>query len=198
MSFIKFHSKFRPKKHNSTTYHFSFKQPIKYKTSDNRGQKCWEKCWKQDYFSQIGCLCKIPSPLLPHSMLNEKFQPRATLYGGGGVWLTVLTRCLQTFKLNIRVFKIFSTRFVPDCRWRTLVSSRIKAQKNKGILSANENPDPPEILFHKSVKYNEQTDTVSTKLYPFCWHCKRICRFLQTQQQDSFVEWISYRVSNRI
>ena len=36
-------------------------------------------------FSQIGCPCKIPSPLLPHSMLNKKFQPGATLYGGRGV-----------------------------------------------------------------------------------------------------------------
>ena len=69
----------------------------------NRGQKCWENSWKQDYFSQIGCSCKIPSPLLPHSMLNKKFHPRATLYGGGGVWLKVFTRCLPTFKLNIRV-----------------------------------------------------------------------------------------------
>ena len=120
MSFIKFHSKFRPKKHNSTTYHFSLKQPIKYKTSDNRGKKCWEKCWKEDYFSQIGCSCKITSPLLPHSMLNEKFQPSTILYGGGGVWLKALTRCLQTLKLNICVFEIFSTRFVPDCikKWR--------------------------------------------------------------------------------
>ena len=47
--------------------------------SYNRGQKCWENCWKQDYFSQIGCSFKIPSPLLPHSMLNETFQPWATL-----------------------------------------------------------------------------------------------------------------------
>ena len=48
------------------------------------GDKCWANCWKQDYFSQMGCSCKIPSPLLPHSMLNKKFHPRATLYGGGG------------------------------------------------------------------------------------------------------------------
>ena len=67
-------------------------------------------------FLQISCSCKIPSPLLPHSMLNEKFHPRATLYGGGGVWLKVLTRCLPTFKLNIRVLWIFSRGFVPDCR----------------------------------------------------------------------------------
>ena len=82
----------------------------------NRGQKCWDNCWKQDFFSQIGCSCKIPSPLLPHSMLNEKFQPWATLYGGGDVWLKVLTRCLPTFKLNIRVLWIFSRGFVQDCR----------------------------------------------------------------------------------
>ena len=53
--------------------------------SYNRGQKCWENCWELNYFSQIGCSCKIPSPLLPHSMLNEMFHPGATLYGAGGV-----------------------------------------------------------------------------------------------------------------
>ena len=83
----------------------------------NLGQKCWDNCWKQEYFSQIGGSCKIPSPLLPQSMLNKKFQPRATLYGGGGVWLKVLTRCLPTFKLNIRVLWIFSRGFVPDRLW---------------------------------------------------------------------------------
>ena len=31
------------------------------------------------------------------------------------VWLTVLTRCLPTFKLNIRVLWIFSRGSVPDC-----------------------------------------------------------------------------------
>ena len=105
------------KNHNSTTYHFSFKLPIKYKTSDNRGQKCWENSWKQDYFSQIGCSCKIPSPLLPHSKLNKKFHPRATLYGGRGVWLIIFTHSVPTFKLNIRVLLTFSRSFVPDCSY---------------------------------------------------------------------------------
>ena len=88
--------------------------------SYNLGQKCWDNCWKQDYFSQIGGSCKIPSPLLPHSMLNKKFHPRATLYGGGGVWLKVLTRCLPTFKLNIRVLCIVSRGFVRDCSQTTV------------------------------------------------------------------------------
>ena len=124
----------------------------------NRGQKCWENSWKQDYFSQIGCSCKIPSPLLPHSMLNKKFHPRATLYGGGGVWLKVFTRCLPTFKLNIRVLLIFSRSFVPDCCsynlsntvpnlfWLFGISNKVLLGKSDLINSDNFNTDVHDLI----------------------------------------------------
>ena len=60
---------------------------------------------------QIGCSCKIPSPLLSiqcwtKSSIHEQHCM------GEGEWLT---HCLPTFKLNISVLWIFSRGFVPDC-----------------------------------------------------------------------------------
>ena len=62
-------------------------------TMYNLGQKCWYNCWKQDYFSQIGGSCKIPSPPSPIQCWTKSSSQEQHCMGEGGCgwrfWLVV-------------------------------------------------------------------------------------------------------------
>ena len=59
----------------------------------------------------------------------------------------------------------------------TLISSRMKATKTKGLIKEKATPMAPSLLVHKVERFSEVEDRVKTSLHPKCWRCSTRCQF---------------------
>ena len=66
---------------------------------------------------------------------------------------------------------------IPTKELLTLVSSRIKNQKKKGVIREKKNPEVPSLVLEEEQSYSEEEDRVAYKYFPRCWRCGNRCRF---------------------
>jgi len=77
---------------------------------------------------------------------------------------------------------------IPKKELLTLISSRIKNQKKKGIIRENKNPEVPSLVLEEEQIYSEEEDRVKYKYYPRCWRCSQHCQFC-FKQKNFFQMW---------
>ena len=59
----------------------------------------------------------------------------------------------------------------------TLISSKIKNLKKKGVIRERKNPVVPSLALEDKQVYSEEEDCVAYKCYPQCWICSHRCQF---------------------
>lgn len=59
----------------------------------------------------------------------------------------------------------------------TLISSKIKNLKKKGVIRERKNPVVPSLALEDKQMYSEEEDCVAYQYYPQCWICSHRCQF---------------------
>lgn len=73
----------------------------------------------------------------------------------------------------------------PTKKLLTLISSKMKNQKKKGVIRERKNPVVPSLALEDKQVYSEEEDCVAYKYYPQCWICSHCCQFC-LKQNDFF------------
>ena len=88
-------------------------------------------------------------------------------------------------------------REFPTKELLTLISSKIKNQKTKGVIRERKNLVVPSLALEDKQVYSEE-DCVAYKYYPQCWRCGHRCQFC-LKRNDFFpnvgnytVEWVHF------
>ena len=66
---------------------------------------------------------------------------------------------------------------IPTKELLTLISSRIKNQKKKGLIRERRNPEVPSLVLEEVQSYSEEEDQVKYKYFPRCSRCSHRCQF---------------------
>jgi len=87
---------------------------------------------------------------------------------------------------------------IPTKELLTLISSRIKNQKKKGVIRERKNPEVPSLVLEEKQVYSEEEDRVAYKYYPRCWRCSQRCRFCLKRKKffpnvgNFTMEWVHF------
>ena len=66
---------------------------------------------------------------------------------------------------------------------RTLISSRLKTAKAKGVIN-EKRPVVPSILKDKQEIFCEEEERVKTRFFSTCWRCSRRCQFFIARRKN--------------